>query len=60
MLVQVILTANSVPNITLRGDLVDAQFYVFAHWVIDLLFERPELSSVRVCANGAVVVTWRE
>lgn len=40
----------SVRNLVVRGDLLDTRLMFFAHWVLDLLLEREDLSSVRVRA----------
>jgi translation initiation factor eIF-2B subunit gamma len=35
------------PSLTLHTDLLDAHFYVFAHWVLDLLDAKKRISSIK-------------
>ncbi|TYZ62299.1 hypothetical protein PybrP1_009746 [[Pythium] brassicae (nom. inval.)] len=34
-------------NVALHSDLYDAHFYIFAHWVIDLLLEKKYIASIK-------------
>mmetsp|Transcript_65236 Transcript_65236/g.155594 ORF Transcript_65236/g.155594 Transcript_65236/m.155594 type:complete len:429 (+) Transcript_65236:102-1388(+) len=35
------------PNITITNKMLDAHFYIFSHWVLELLKSRPELTSIK-------------
>ena len=35
------------PNISITNKILDAHFYIFSHWVLELLKARPELTSIK-------------